>query len=278
MAHMKIEYFLHLWDLTLEESPLETMTGLIAKVKWREQPCILKVAREGSDEKTAAVLKHYDGNGAVRLIKLEGQATLLERAMPGTHLSALVLRGEDDQATQILCDVIKKLHARETFFGSTISVEDLKEGFERYLYSGDSQIPQSLVKEAESIYGEFVKSQKKPILLHGDLHHDNVLYDERRGWLAIDPKGYIGEPTYEVGALLRNPVAHPDLYQNPERMRRRVSIICERLGFERERVIAWAFSQVVLAGIWSVEDQQSPQWAVETALAFKRHFKEELQL
>ncbi len=125
------------------------------------------------------------------------------------------------------------------------------------------------MKDTQSIYEELVKSQEKPILLHGDLHHDNVLYDEKKGWLSIDPKGYVGESLYEVGALLRNPLHYPEIFQNPERMKRRVSIICERLGFERERVISWAFSQAILAGIWSVEDGESPKWAVEGALAFK---------
>ena len=236
----------------------------------------MKIAPENGDEKTASVLKHYDGYGAVRLLQDQGNATLLERAVPGTPLSKLVQRGEDDQATHSLCDVIQKLHAKEAYDGRYVSVDELQSGFKKYLISGDIQIPQNLVKEAQSIYAELVKSQEKPILLHGDLHHDNVLYDEKRGWLAIDPKGYVGESACEVGALLRNPRNYPEISQNPEHMKRRVSIICERLGFERERVIAWAFSQSVLAGIWSVEDGESPGWAVEVAMAFKKNFKEEI--
>ena len=270
MNPINFENYLQLWNLTLEEPPLETRTSIIAKVRWQDQPCILKIAPKDGDEKTASVLKHYDGNGAVRLLQEQGNATLLERAVPGTLLSELVRKGEDDQATHILCDVIQKLHAKQTFVGTYVSVEDLKSGFEKYLSSGDTQISQDLVKEAQSIYGELVTSQEKPILLHGDLHHDNVLYDETRGWLAIDPKGYVGEPLYEVGALLRNPLNYPEISQNPECMKRRVSIICKRLGYAPKRVIAWAFSQAVLAGIWSVEDGESPQWAVEIAMALRK--------
>jgi streptomycin 6-kinase len=39
-----------------------------------------------------------------------------------------------------------------------------------------------------------------------DLHHYNVLSDSGRGWLAIDPKGLVGEVEYEVGAAIRNPI------------------------------------------------------------------------
>lgn len=132
------------------------------------------------------------------------------------------------------------------------------------------------MREAESLYNNLQQSQNLPILLHGDLHQDNVLYDERRGWLAIDPKGYVGESAFEVGALLRNPLGYSELTQNQEFMKRRIEIICKRLAFDRNRVIRWAFSQAVLAGIWSVEDGKSPEWAVEIALAFKRWFKADL--
>ena len=31
-------------------------------------------------------------------------------------------------------------------------------------------------------------------MLHGDLHHDNVLTADREPWLAIDPHGVLGDP------------------------------------------------------------------------------------
>lgn len=272
----KLSYLLRFWNLTLEKPPLETGSGIIVEVSWCNQPCILKIGQDDGDEKTSTVLKHYDGNGAVQLIKFTGRASLIERAVPGTHLSELVHKGEDDRATHILCDVIEKLHANKNVSGINVNVANLKANFELYLHSNDTQIPQELISEAQSIYRVLIKSQERPLILHGDLHHDNVLYDEKKGWLAIDPKGYIGEPCYEIGALLRNSLEHSHITQDSERLNHRVSIICERLGFERERVIAWAFSQAVLAGIWSVQDGLSPKGFVEVALAFKRTFKVEL--
>ncbi|MBY0501985.1 MAG: phosphotransferase [Alphaproteobacteria bacterium] len=275
MNATNLQKYLFQWDLTLEEKPLQTQTGLIAKVKWRKQSCILKIAREEGDERTASVLKHYEGHGAVRLLQEEGCATLLERAMPGTHLSEPVLKGQDEQASHILCDVIEKLHSHRTTLGTYPSILNFNVGFTRYLNSGNSQIPHDLVREAQFLYDQLIASQSIPILLHGDLHHDNVLYDETRGWLAIDPKGYVGDPAYEVGAFLRNPMGY---HQNPEFIKRRVDIVCSRLGFEQNRVIAWAFSQAILASIWSVEDGQSPEWFVELALSYKKHFIKELDI
>lgn len=272
----ELSHLLTFWNLALEEPPLERRTGLIAKVRRQGQSYILKIMSEGKDENTASVLQHYDGYGAVRLIQSEGHATLLERAMPGTSLADLLRQGKDEQASHILCDVIQKLHTKETFTGTYPSVGDLQTSFETYLHSRNTQISRDLVVEAQSTYRELVRTQEAPLLLHGDLHHDNVLYDEKRGWLAIDPKGYLGEPLYEVGAMLRNFFGCSELIQNPEAMKTRVSIICERLEFDRTRVIAWAFSQAVLAGIWSVEEGESPEWVLAFCWTFKRSFKAEL--
>src|SRR5260221_8091582 len=125
MMEFNIDSFLISWNLTLEEPPFETPTGLVAKVRQGKQQCILKIAREGGDENTAAFLKHYDGYGAVKLLEEEGRATLFERAVPGTHLSELVHHGEDEKATHILCDVIDKLHTHQAFEGTYPSIKDL---------------------------------------------------------------------------------------------------------------------------------------------------------
>lgn len=129
MLKRRLEDYISQWSLTLEERPLQTPTGLVAKVRWDNQRCILKIAPDKGDEKTASVLQHYDGNGAVWLFKSEGRVSLLERAIPGTPLSEMVKRGEDGQATHILCDVIQKLHSNKTFSGTYTSIEKLSRSF-----------------------------------------------------------------------------------------------------------------------------------------------------
>jgi streptomycin 6-kinase len=95
----------------------------------------------------------------------------------------------------------------------------------------------------------------EPMLLHGDLHHDNILAAQREPWLTIDPKGLVGEPAYETGALLRNPL--PQLLEVPQPGRvlaRRVNQLAEELDFDRARVRGWGLTQAVLSAWWSVED------------------------
>ena len=97
-------------------------------------------------------------------------------------------------------------------------------------------------------------TQKNRRLLHGDLHHENVIFDDRRGWLAIDPKGVVGEIEYEIGAALRNPVDRPDLCASREILQRRIQIFEQALHLDTVRAVRWAFAQAVLSAIWSWED------------------------
>jgi streptomycin 6-kinase len=135
-----------------------------------------------------------------------------------------------------------------------VTVEDWAKGFERYSASGDDQIPKSLVDKGHQVYLELCGSQSSPRLLHGDLHHYNVLYDSDRGWLAIDPKGVVGEIEYEIGALLRNPYEKPELFNQPSTVERRLKRLASRLSLDFRRALAWGFAQAVLSAIWGVED------------------------
>ncbi|NJN15333.1 MAG: phosphotransferase [Oscillochloris sp.] len=203
-----------------------------------------------------AALTLYGGNGAVKLLAADGQggALLLERLLPGTPLRDL---GDDDAATVIAADVMQRLRPAPPPLHSFPSVTDWFNGLTRLraeFDGGYGPFPAQMVARAEALYSELTASAADPIVLHGDLHHTNILRSERDGWLAIDPKGVIGEPAYEVGALLRNPLSLPEWPDLRRRLDRRADILCERLGLERRRVLGWAAAQMVLSAWWSYED------------------------
>jgi streptomycin 6-kinase len=135
-----------------------------------------------------------------------------------------------------------------------VTVEDWGKGFQRYLESGDNQVPESLVVQGRELYTKLCASQRRRRLLHGDLQHYNVLFDTNRGWLAIDPKGVVGEIEYEVGASLRNPHENPAVFASPDAVERRLKRFEAGLKLDRERALGWGFAQAVLSAIWSVED------------------------
>ncbi len=113
-------------------------------------------------------------------------------------------------------------------------------------------LPIVLVEKAETLFSGLIGSMGDPVLLHGDLHHYNILSATREPWLAIDPKGVVGEREYEVGAFLRNCLLSRP---RPERLlEQRANQLAEELGFERERLLSWGLAQAVLSAWWSIED------------------------
>jgi streptomycin 6-kinase len=255
------------WSLTPDGAPLATATAKVQFVRCSGRRLVLKLITHDDEAGQPAILESYAGRGAVRLIERDGPAMLLERAWPGRPLSQQVREGADDSATGILADIMGELHAAPVPDGLR-TVEDWGAGFARKRAATVSQGDDpDLIDRAAQIYGELCRSQGERRLLHGDLHHDNVLEDEDRGWLAIDPKGVVGEAAYEAGALLRNPGPDPRLFAEPRIIRRRAGILAERLNLELERIVAWGFAQAVLAALWFVEDGLDPSLAWRAAKA-----------
>ena len=115
-------------------------------------------------------------------------------------------------------------------------------------------MPTALVERAEALFARLLASQAEPVLLHGDLHHFNVLAAQRQPWLAIDPKGVVGEPAYDTAALLHNPAELLDAPHPSKALERRIDQLAEQLGLDRARVREWGISQAVLAAYWGWED------------------------
>jgi len=250
------------WGVVVQDT-LETETSFLAFGKRGDQPVVLKVIRHPGDEwGCGAVMAAFDGRGMARVYECIEGAALLERLNPGTSLASIALDGRDEEATEILADVIDRMSrpsessdepSREAL-KAFVSAQDWGKGFQRYLASGDRQIPASLVEQARQLYFDLCSSQRGVRLLHGDLQHYNILFDSDRGWLAIDPKGVMGEVEYEIGAGLRNPVEKPELFASPEAVERRLRCFEAKLKLNSDRALAWGFAQAVLSAIWSVED------------------------
>ena len=242
-----------MWSVSVDRS-FETASSMIAFGKQRDRAVVLKVLKEPGDEWHAGeILQAFDGNGAVRVYEHAPGAMLLEELRPGAPLVRVALDRSDDTATERLVDVIQRMHAAH-LPPNCATVAKWGDGFARYLESGDNQLPGALVERAGALYAELCSLQATTRLLHGDLQHYNVLWDEQRGWLAIDPKGVVGELEYEIGAAMRNPVERPDLFASRARIERRLDVLVRALNLDYMRALSWTFAQAVLSAIWSVED------------------------
>ncbi len=253
------------WGLILEAQVIRTPRAALAFGRQGSRAIALKVMAPASGEHAAAsALAYYGGEGAVCCFDCFEDALLLERLVPGTPLTSVVLAGDDVRAMHILCALMRRLHAMADAVATGYpTVEQWGASLAGYRQQREHPaLPFALVARAETMYRELCGSQQRRVLLHGDLHHDNVLFDTMRGWTAIDPKGVIGEPEYEVGALLRNPTSDTTRYAATPIVARRIAIAAATLGFDRRRLAAWCFAQAILSSVWAYEDG-----AAESAIA-----------
>lgn len=216
---------------------------------------VLKVARtKGEEWRSGEFLAAFNGRGMIKALERAEGAVLLERLTPGQDLTTLSLNGRDDEATQIIAGIIERMCAVSPTLTSTIAAETLAPDFERFRHSCDALMPAGMVECAELVCRELCASQSTRRLLHGDLHHANVLFDSRQGWVAIDPWGIMAELEFEVGAALRNPISAPHLLADGATLVRRLDIYTERLKFNRDRALRWAFAATVLAALWPTDE------------------------
>ena len=174
------------WGVTPEQV-IQTAGSVCVLGRWHGAEVVLKVVRRSNDEWLAgSVLEAFQGVAVVRLLQQTDGATLMERLVPGTALADAGV--EDREATAVIADVIGRM-APGPPPATAPSVESWCRSFERHASAPPSGIPKALFDAAHDTYRALCASQSAVRLLHGDLHHRNVLSDSRKGWLAIDPKG-----------------------------------------------------------------------------------------
>jgi len=262
----RVLFCVRAWGITIERT-VTTETSLIVHGKRAGTPVVLKVVKEQGDEwRCGEIAAKFGGRGVARVYEHMAGAALFERLDPGEPLVALTLAGRDDEATDILAMLLLRMAPGEPPEGCA-TVEQWAGAFVRHAGSGDERVPSALVDAAQRIYSDLCATQRNPALLHGDLHHYNVLSDSARGWCAIDPKGVVGELEYELGAALRNPIDRPDLFASLDVVERRLAHFGSVLGVDTSRARGWCFAQAVLSAISSFEDGHAAEAQAALTLA-----------
>ena len=248
------------WDLELGE-PFPMTFHWVARVRRADgTPAVLKLGPSASPDlrREALALDAYGGDGAVRLLARDpGRgAVLLERADPGAMVRDLV-PGRDADATAAAVEVLRRLHAAPVVDGLP-DVTTLRADFTRHLADppDGGALRRSLVQRAVELLDDLAASADRRVVLHGDLHHDNVLR-HGDGWVAIDPHGMVGDPGFDVGPLLYNP--GPDRLDDDllALVPARVEQLADGLGLPLARATAWGFVAAVLSEVWDAEGGES---------------------
>ena len=261
------------WELAEVGAPFAgARPSFVAPARRRDgAPLVLKIAPAPEWAlHEARALAHWAGEGAVRLEGAdEGRgAILVERAVPGSSLA----RGHADSsdasvdrsATSAAADVIARLRLAPGPLPDD-SLPNITTWTARLRGAESADRPAALTvprREADAVVTALLAASGPALVLHGDLHHENVLTSERLPWLAADPKGVVGPAEAEASALLRNPrrfvLHHAD---RTRLLRDRVAILSERLGDAPGILAWWGFALAVVAASWAAEDGEGEEVA-----------------
>ena len=240
------------WGLVADGEAIATRSSDLLPVRRGGLPAMLKVAREDEECWGWLALDYWDGDGAARVLARDGHALLLERAMGPLSLSRMVYDGHDDEASRILCMVAARLHAPRSRARPTALVT-LDEWFAPLAPIARAQ--GGILATAAAAAHELLADPRDVVVLHGDLHHDNVLDAESRGWIAVDPKRLLGERAFDFANILRNPDSEPALA--PGRFERQLDVVAAAAKVDRRRLLQWVLAFTGLSAAWYIVDGQT---------------------
>lgn len=162
----------------------------------RANPIILKLGLDNEGfKREALLLKCFAGCDAVKVLAENDGMLLLQRAVLGTSLKSY-FPNREQESIEIVCKVMKKLH--QANIPATHNFPHIKDWLTAL--DKDWSIPDEYLQKARMLGDQLLQTSEVDVLLHGDLHHDNILQNGENS-LVIDPKGVIGEPAYEEQLL-----------------------------------------------------------------------------
>ncbi|HLM02412.1 MAG TPA: aminoglycoside phosphotransferase family protein [Pyrinomonadaceae bacterium] len=239
-------------------------------------PCVLKTGGEAvvkigfpGEKRTTfgevGTLRFLDGRGVCRLLRFDEKrlALLLEKMTPGENLKE-ICAGDDAKAVGIAIKVMRDFWREPP---ATSEFPGLEEWFEGLQKAEKTGFAPEYVKKARRFFDELMSARGQETLLHGDFHHENILSAERENFLAIDPKGIIGNIGYDLSIFMINHAdwlkSAPDLTEKLDDALRRFS---EAFAVEPQNVRKWIFAHTVLSAWWTFEEN-GENWKNELAFA-----------
>jgi streptomycin 6-kinase len=290
--YMAMHSYIEKWDLHDPDVMPETRTSKLCRVVQgvNGEKAVLKFLKPlgiADEANGARILDYYNGVGAVRVIRYDEGAHLLEYAdgpqyddlgrhkyyADGKTLAQaldLGLSGKsadfsgvagDNGAVRIAADIVQKLHESKRFKKFPEGLTPLESRFEELFTRAAIEEKEgrinSIFAEAVTLATYLLATQRDEdvLPLHGDLHHSNIVHSDSRGeWLAIDPKGLFGDKAYELAPFFINPMGRGEIMNVPGREMCLASIFSEALGYDRNRIIGFGAAQAALSASWSLAD------------------------
>lgn len=205
------------WDFTPEE---EMLDGYCSRV-YADGTRVLKIPFQGEEMTSGRVasLLFAEAGVSPRVFRDDPKtgALLMERVLPGTKMSDVTI--SEPESLAVWVDFIRR--------------------FPKTVVAGLTPL-QDYVSKTDPLAQQLLSTTNETCLLHGDLHHDNILIGPQ-GWLTIDAKGLLGDPAYEAAAFIRNPLNQVGDWPHLDQiLRNRILVIAEATGWPRDRVWGWS--------------------------------------
>jgi len=263
--HAIFQSYLDQWGLVADGHPITTRVAKLLPVLRNGEAAMLKVSHEKDERLGGVLMEWWDGEGAARVLAWDHDALLLERASGSRSLGDMARSGLDEDASRILCATAMALHAprarqRPELIPLNQWFRDLEPAASRY-----GGILKRSTEAAQMLFAE----PREIVVLHGDLHHDNVLDFGERGWLAIDPKRLLGERGFDFANIFTNPdLADPSrpVATMPGRFSRRLDVVTQAAKLERRRLLLWILAWTGLSASWFLNDGD-PLAAIDLQIA-----------
>jgi streptomycin 6-kinase len=215
-------------------------TELVLKVAWRHP--------EADHE--AEGLHVWAGRGAVRLHEVaefdDTIVLLLERCRPGSALSGEPEAVQDEVITTLLRRLWVDAPGQSRLRPLSVMCEQWGAQFDASRAAGRVSLDAGLAEHGIALFRSLPTTADRQVMLCTDLHAGNVLAAEREPWLMIDPKPYVGDPTYDVLQHMLN--CPKRLHDDPLGL---IAGLADLLDLDRERLRLWMFARCV---------QEAPDW------------------
>jgi len=244
--------YIALWGLIPDGTPVFTPSSCLLPVRFNNRPAMLKVAKEEEESRGNRLMAWWNGAGAARVFAQEDDALLMERLSGDGTLAAMARSGSDDEASRIICNVAARLHAPRrlpvpAMIPLAVWFEDLRSAADQH---------GGIFATAAATARDLLSDSKDIAVLHGDIHHGNILSTEDRGWVAIDPKGLLGERCFDFANIFCNP--DDDTAIAPGRLFRQVAVVAAAGQIEPVRLMRWILAYAALSASWLLQDGAKP--------------------
>ena len=253
------DQYLKRWELTIDGDAFTSLNGNLLPVRYHGTPAMLKISQEPEEQAGNRLMAWWDGQGAAPVLAQDGEALLMERASGARSLMHMVNGGQDDEATRILCAVAGRLHTPRTL--PAPALVPVLQRFEA-LWSA-AATHRGVFEQSAKTARELLDAPRDVGVLHGDIHHANVLDFGPKGWLAIDPKGLYGERGFDFANIFCNPDSQSALA--PGCFARRIEIVRQAGDIDHRRLLQWVLAWTGLSAAWMLEDDLDPTTPLEVA-------------